>query len=453
MKGYNTLSDHDKSVMLEAIGVDRVEDLFSEIPNHLKLKRALNLPSAMSEWELESKLKKLSRLNVSTDEYMCFLGAGKYNHFVPAVIDAIVSRGEFLTSYTPYQPEMSQGLLQALYEYQLVLSKVTGLDVVNSSSYDGATAAADAAWVCCTINKDKKKRKILVAESLWRDYREVLDTYMQNRDVEVETVAYDKTTGTIDLVQLEHKLKTQEPAGFLFQSPNAFGVLENTEQVAKLCREQEVISSLSFNPLMSGLFKTPGEMGVDIVTGEGQPFGIHLNGGGSSLGIFSTKKEYRKYVPGRLIGKVTDIRGNLAYSLVFEDREQHVAREKSTNNICSNQALNAIRAGIFLAYVGERGLKHLATINAAKAKYLVDEISSLPNTRLAFSGHYFNEFVVVFSLNVETIIRKLLKKKIFAGINYQKAFSIDNALLVSVTEKLSIDDMNTFVTELRAVLK
>ena len=386
MKGYNTLSDYDKNVMLDAIGVDRVEDLFIDIPNNLRLERYLKLPKAMSEWELENKLKKLSRLNANTDEYMCFLGAGKYNHFVPAVIDTIVNRGEFLTSYTPYQPEMSQGLLQALYEYQLVLSKVTGLEVVNSSSYDGATAAADAAWVCCSINKNKKKKKVLVAESFWRDYREVLDTYMQNRGVEVETVAYDKITGRIDLFQLEHKLKTQEPAGFLFQSPNAFGVLEDTEQVAKLCREYEVISSLSFNPLMSGLFKTPGQMGVDIVTGEGQPFGIHLNAGGSSLGIFSTKKEYKKYVPGRLIGKVTDIRGNLAYSLVFEDREQHVAREKSTSNICSNQALNAIRAGVFLAYIGERGLKNLAAINAAKAEYLVKEICSLPNTRLAFSG-------------------------------------------------------------------
>lgn len=453
MKGYNTLSQEDKGIMLDAIGVDSVATLFSDIPNNLKLNRPLNLPRAISEWELESKLKNLSRLNNSTDEYMCFLGAGKYNHFVPAVIDAIVSRGEFLTSYTPYQPEMSQGLLQALYEYQSVLSKVTGLDVVNSSSYDGATAAADAAWVCCTINKDKKKRKILVSESLWRDYREVIDTYMKNRDVEVETVAYDKITGTIDLVQLESQLKTQEPAGFLFQSPNAFGVLENIEQVARICREKGVISSLSFNPLISGLFITPGEMGVDIVTGEGQPFGIHLNGGGSSLGIFSTKKEYRKYVPGRLIGKVTDIRGNLAYSLVFEDREQHVAREQSTNNICSNQALNAIRAGMFLAYVGERGLKNLATINAAKAKYLADKICSLPDTRLAFSGHYFNEFVIVFPLDVETIITKLLDKKIFAGINYQKYFSINNSLLVTVTEKLSIDDMNTFVSELRTVLK
>ncbi len=282
MRGYNTLSDNDKQEMLDEIGVSSISELFRHIPAELILSKDLDLPQAHSEWELEKRMLSLSRSNANTNEYISFLGAGKYNHCVPAVVDAIVNRGEFLTSYTPYQPEMSQGLLQTLFEYQMVVSKITGLDVVNSSSYDGATAMTDAAWMCCAI-KNLKEKVLLVAGNIWEEYREVLDTYMGNRNIEIITVDFDKQTGKIDQTDLEYKLKHCNASGFLFQSPNAFGVLEDCEQISDLCSAHEVISSVSINPMMMGLFKPPGAQGIDIVTGEGQPFGIHLNAGSDRI--------------------------------------------------------------------------------------------------------------------------------------------------------------------------
>lgn len=441
MHGYNTLSDCDKREMLDKIGVCSISDLFEDIPRVLRLNRLLDLPRPYSEWELENKMQKLAKENLSLDEYLCFLGAGKYNHSVPSLIDTIVNRGEFLTSYTPYQPEMSQGLLQALYEYQKTMSAITGLEVVNSSSYDGATAMADSAWVSCAI---KNKKCILVAENVWREYLEVLTTYMNNRNVEIVLVKFDELTGEIDYNDLAKKLNTKKASGFIFQSPNAFGVVEDIKRVSDLCKQADAISSVSINPIIHGILKTPGEQGVDIVTGEGQPLGMHLYAGGSSLGIFSTKKIYRKYVPGRLIGKVTDINGRAAYSLVFEDREQHVAREKATSNMCSNQALNAIRAGIYLAYVGEQGLTNIAKINADKAEYLLAKLVKIHGVKRRFSGIYFNEFVVSLPINTETVIAKMQNNKIFAGINYRGFFGLDNELLIAVTEKLSYEKLDDY---------
>lgn len=449
MRGYNTLSDDDKKIMLGIIGVDSIEDLFQSIPEELKLKRALDLPDACSEWELESKMQSLSQDNINTSDYLSFLGAGKYNHNVPSVISAIVNRGEFLTSYTPYQPEMSQGLLQALYEYQLVMSKITGLEVVNSSSYDGATAMTDAAWVCCSI---KNTKKILVAGNIWKEYREVLNTYMLNRNIEITAVDFNNKTGEILYSDLEEKLKINGISGFIFQSPNAFGVMEDMRRISTVCDTHNVLSSVSINPMAQGLFESPGKHGVDIVTGEGQPLGMHLNAGGSSLGIFSTRKKFRKYVPGRLIGKVTDIKGNLAYSLVFEDREQHVAREKATSNICSNQALNAIRAGIYLSYTGEMGFQNIAKINAAKAEYLLNKLLQIKGVEQRFSGNYFNEFVISLPVDVSVALKKMREKKIFGGVNYKGMFCLDNELLVSVTEKLSKDNLESFVDALKGAL-
>ncbi|MDM8564526.1 aminomethyl-transferring glycine dehydrogenase subunit GcvPA [Candidatus Halobeggiatoa sp. HSG11] len=452
MYGYNTLNNNDKKLMLKEIGLETINSLFQDIPEPIRMIRQLNLPQPYSEWALEKKLVNLAKNNIHTDEYFCFLGGGYYNHFVPAVVDAIVNRSEFLTSYTPYQPEMSQGLLQALYEYQLLMAKITGLPIVSSSSYDGATALADAALMCDSIQKENKNQKLLVAKSIWPQYLEVLKTYMSGRKIEIEMIDYDIKTGMLNFDELRNQIQQENPVGFLFQSPNAFGIIEDIAKVTNICNNAKVISVLSFNPLTIGLLKTPGELGVDIVTGEGQPLGIHLNAGGSSLGILSTHSKYRQYIPGRLIGKVKDIKGNPAYSLVFENREQHVAREKANTNICSNQALNSIKSAIFLSYVGETGFRKLAMLNYEKTQYLMNNLLKLKDVELVFNGMVFNEFVIKFPISVKIIIEKMLSKKIFAGIEYKNISEIENTLLISVTEKLDKGDLDYYISSLKEIL-
>lgn len=449
--GYNTLTPEARSNMLAEIGVGSIDDFFEKIPKEVRLKHKLNLPRPLQEWEIEQHMRELLSVNKTINSHKCFIGGGFYNHFIPKVIDAIVTRGEFLTSYTPYQPEMSQGLLQVLYEYQILISKLTGHNVVNSSCYDGGTALADAAWMTCLIN-DSRDNVILVQDSIWPQYQEILDTYMTSRNVELVRVPFDQNTGQMDLLALEQLMINHNPSGILIQSPNAFGVLEKVEKIASMAKDNDVISALSFNPLLSGLIKTPGELGIDIVTGEGQPLGLSLNAGGPSLGIFSTRERYRKYTPGRLVGMVTDIHGELAYSLVFEDREQHVAREKATSNICSNQALNAIRAAIYLASLGEKGLGYIANENFLKGKKLKKDLCSIPGVSDVFSGLTFNEFVVQLNKPVKEVISKMLNKGFFGGIEVDQSFGLSDAMLIAVTEKNSDEDLKEYVDCLKEVL-
>jgi glycine dehydrogenase subunit 1 len=394
----------------------------------------------------------LSQRNASVKTHNSFLGGGAYEHYIPAVIDTIANRGEFLTSYTPYQPEISQGLLQALAEYQTALSAVTGLPVVNGSCYDGATALADAAWTCCLIHSKDSRGELLLSDGIWPHYRDVVKTYMDGRNIILHPFATGGKTGQTDLAALDETLARLKPAGFLFQTPNALGVFEDVAAIAATCARHGVTSVCSYNPLASGIITPPGRLGVDIVTCDGQPLGLPLNAGGPSLGVYATRKEYRKYVPGRLIGKVTDINGNLAYALVYEDREQHVARERATSNICSNQALNAIRAVIFLASLGEHGFSRLATLNARKAHYLAEKLCSLKGVSRPFNGAFFNEFVITLPKPVEPVLRSLLAHGIFGGIDYSGRFGLEHALLVTATEVKSRAQMDAYVEALKKVL-
>ncbi len=288
MLSYNTLSDIDKKDMLGRIGAESIDELFDHIPDKLRFTKDLNIPEPHSEWALERKLRLISVKNETVDTMASFIGGGYYNHYIPSVVDAITQRGEYLTSYTPYQPEMSQGLLQALYEYQLIMAKWTGLPVVNSSCYDGSTALADAAWVTCVINAERGN-KVAIAQTIWPQYKQVLKTYLSGRSVSCDYVDFDRQTGQLDVLKLEQMFKEQKPAGFLFQSPNALGVIEDVESIAKLCIKYGVISAISINPLLIGVMNPPGRLGIDIVTAEAQTLGGGLNAGGSSLGIFSTK--------------------------------------------------------------------------------------------------------------------------------------------------------------------
>lgn len=450
--GYNTHRPEDKQAMLDDIGVASVDALFDAVPKSLRLARPLNVPEALTEWQLERHMHELAEKNATVKTHNSFLGGGAYDHYIPAVVDAIVNRGEFLTSYTPYQPEISQGLLQALHEYQQSLAVITGLPVVNGSCYDGATAFADSAWACCLISGKHARAELVVSAAIWPEYREVLDSYMDGRAVVRHTMPFDNKTGKIDGKKLDEMLAKVKPAGFLFQSPNAFGVVEDVEAIAKACARHGVISSCSFNPLAAGLFHSPGECGIDIVTCDGQPLGIPLSAGGPSLGVFATKREYRAYVPGRLIGKVTDINGNLAYALVYEDREQHVARERATSNICSNQALNALRAVIYLTSLGRQGFAKIATLNTRKAHYLAEKLAGIKGVTLAFDGAYFNEFIITLPKPASEVLAQLEKRRIFGGIDYSGKFGLQSALLICATEKKTRADMDAFADALGEVL-
>ncbi len=449
--GYNTHRPEDKRAMLQDIGVASMDALFDCVPKSLRLKSQLNVPDALPEWELERHMQALAAKNATVKTHNSFLGGGAYDHYIPAVVDALVSRGEFLTSYTPYQPEISQGLLQALHEYQQSLALITGLPVVNGSCYDGATAFADSAWACCLIS-GKHAQGILVSDAIWPQYRAVLDSYMDGRAVVRHAMPFDTKTGKIDVKKLDDMLARLKPAGFLFQSPNAFGIVEDIEAIAKSCARHGVISSCSFNPLAAGILRSPGECGIDIVTCDGQPLGIPLSAGGPSLGVFATKKEYRAYVPGRLIGKVTDINGNLAYALVYEDREQHVARERATSNICSNQALNALRAVIYLSSLGRQGLARIANLNTRKAHYLAEKLAGVKGIELAFIGAFFNEFIITLPKSAVEILKQLEARNIFGGVDYSGRFGLQHAILVCATEKKTRADMDAFAAALKEVL-
>jgi glycine dehydrogenase subunit 1 len=275
---------------------------------------------------------------------------------------------------------------------------------------------------------------------------------MEGRSAKLHTLPLDAKSGRIDIKTLDKMLADKKPAGFLFQTPNALGVLEDIKAIAEICARNNVVSVCSYNPLLSGLFTPPGNVGVDIVVCDGQVLGLPLSAGGPSLGVFATKKEYRKFVPGRLIGKVTDIRGNLAYALVYEDREQHVARERATSNICSNQALNALRAVIYLASLGEAGLEKIAALNVHKARYLAEELTTIPGVDRAFGGNFFNEFVITLPKPVKPVLQALQKEKIFAGLDYSGRFGLKNALLIAVTEVKSKTALDAFASALKKVL-
>ncbi len=426
----------DRDAMLTSMGLGSIDDLFTAIPKDLRFSRALDVPAAMSEWALDAHLRALADRNATTRTHLSFLGGGMYDHHVPAVVDAIASRGEFLTAYTPYQPEMSQGLLQALAEYQQAIGAITGLPVVNSSSYDGATALADAAWVgrqALAMKAGSGATPVVIAAAtLWPQHREVLGTYMYGRGVDLADLPCEAESGRVDLAALERLLAASSPAVVLVQSPNRFGVIEHVAKISEVCRRHGAITAVSWNPLLSGLLQVPGEQGADIVCGEGQPLGIPLCAGGPTLGFLACRKDLRRHMPGRLVGKVADIYGNPAYALVHEDREQHVAREKATSNICSNQALCSVRAAIYLSLLGDTGLRRLARIIAAKTQFLADALTRIPGVRRACGAPVFNEFLVTVPRSTETLAR-LLDGGILGGLD-GATLGRPGTILVAVTE-------------------
>jgi glycine dehydrogenase subunit 1 len=448
--GYNVHTSADIEAMLNVLGLSSVDELFGDVPPQVRLSRELDLPPALSEWELMRDVRAMSAMNATTLSHLNFLGGGAYEHYIPAVVDAIVSRGELLTAYTPYQPEMSQGLLQALFEFQVLVGRLLGRECVNCSVYDGATALAESCWMMCSA---RNLRRVVVAETVWKQYREVLDNYLGPRGVRVDCVAQDPDSGMIDLAALAGLVATGDVAGVAVQSPNALGIIENIESISRLCAPHGIMVAACVNPFLCGWLEAPGELGVDIVVCEGQSLGLPLSAGGPYVGIIACAKPLERYLPGRLVGRVHDLNGNLGYALVKEDREQHVARDKATSHICSNQALNAIRVAVYLSCLGESNFKLISRANVANAAQLRELLEALPGVRLLRSGAHFNELAVELPIDAKLFCDRMQETGIFAGIPLDKALAgHERGLLIAVTETKSRSDLEIYARHARACL-
>ncbi len=427
--------------LLAAIGVEHFEDLLENIPKKFLKKCRIDLPNPLSELETGKKLERMARKNNDTDTMVSFLGGGSYDHFIPAAVDFLISRSEFYTAYTPYQPEVSQGTLQSIYEYQSMICHLMDMEVANASLYDGATALAEAAVM--SVNKTRRN-KVLVSPLINANSLKVLDTYLKTKGIDIEFLA--ELEGRTDFSKLESILDDQV-AALLIQSPNFFGNIEDLKGIADLLHNNKSLLVLSMNPISLALLKTPGELGADIAVAEGQALGIHQSFGGPYLGIFAATKSLIRNIPGRIAGETVDVDGKRGYVLVLQTREQHIRRERATSNICTNQGLMALAAAIYLSLVGKNGLKQVAKLCMNNAHYLADKIASAPGYSLPYIEiPFFNEFVVETPKPAKEIIDAGLKEQLFAGIDLGE-FSPDwkNRLLVAVTEKRTQQEMDDFV--------
>ena len=442
MTRYIGLTDKDRQAMLWEIGVSDIRELFSDVPDSVLLKRKLNLPNPMSEMEVVKRLKFLAEKNTHTDQAVCFLGAGAYDHFIPANLGSLLSRQEFYTAYTPYQPEISQGTLQAIFEYQTMICQLTGMDVSNASMYDGATALTEAAMLEADVTR---RNEVLVAANIHPESLQVLRTYAQFRDLHVTTV--DCPEGQIDLKDLRGKLN-ENTAAVLLQNPNFFGIIEEVNRVAEVVHENNSLLIVSADPISLALLKSPGELGADIVVGEGQSLGNPLNFGGPYLGFFAAKEKWMRKMPGRIVGQTVDKEGRRGFVLTLQTREQHIRREKATSNICSNQGLNALAATMYLTFLGKDGIREVAELCLQKAHYTYDKLLSTGKFKPVFEKPFFKEFAVISQKPIDGLNQDLSEEGFIGGYPLERNFpDMKNGWLVSVTEKRTKDEIDAFVRE------
>ncbi|MCX5829394.1 MAG: aminomethyl-transferring glycine dehydrogenase subunit GcvPA [Deltaproteobacteria bacterium] len=429
----------DEQRMMQAIGIASLDDLFTDIPSRFLLKKALALPPGVSEMELTGLMEDLSDKNKLPA--MTLMGAGAYRHWIPSVVGHIISRSEFYTAYTPYQAEISQGILQAIYEYQTMIARLTGMQVANASMYDGATAMAEAAVLAA---KTLNRKKLVMANSVHPEYRQVVRTYAWANGYEVVETPF-AGTGQLDMDNLRQAVD-KDTAAVLIQSPNFFGVVENIAPVAAATREQGAFLVSGFTEATSlGILKPAGELGVDFVVGEGQAFGNPLNYGGPYLGIFASTDKFLRKIPGRLAGATVDKEGNRGFVLTLQTREQHIRRERATSNICTNEALCALAAAVYLVSLG-KNLKTIAELNVQKAQYLRSRLLALPGFSPALSGPVYNEFAVRCPDSV-SINQKLQDAGIIGGYELGRDYpEFQDCLLLCATEMLSRDDIDKVVT-------
>lgn len=441
---YIPNTKEDQEAMLETIGLSSMEELFSDIPKEVRLKRPLKLPRPLSEMELIQQLQAMSEQNADLDHYACFLGAGAYDHFVPAVVSHLIFRSEFYTSYTPYQAEISQGVLQALFEYQTMICELTGMEVSNASLYDGGSALAEAAMMAIRITK---RSTILVSSTIHPNYRAVLQTYLSGSQVKI--VDFPWTDGVSDLEALKNAL-TPDVAAVLIQSPNFFGCIEDLEAISLPVHEVQALFVVSADPISLGILEAPGRLGADVVVGEGQGLGNAINFGGPYLGFFATKKEYVRQMPGRLVGATVDAQGRVGYCLTLQTREQHIKRERATSNICTSESLNAIAAAVYLAAMGREGFKEVGRLCLQKAHEAQRQMIRIKSFQSAFAAPFFKEFVVKTRVASSKINEWLLKEKIIGGLDLGRFDArLKNHMLFCVTEKRTKEEIARLVRTLK----
>ena len=421
----------EQAEMLAALGIDSIDHLFDDIPDQFR-NPALDLPAPLSELEIQKELAGMAAKNRPLGSGPSFLGAGSYDHFIPAIIKPLITRGEFITAYTPYQAEASQGTLQVIYEFQTLVCNLYGMEVANAGMYDGATSLAEAALMACRVTK---REKVALADSISPAYSAVIRTYCQSQDIAVETL--DPSSPELG----------EETACIVLQYPNYFGYIEDLQNLVDAAHAQGALAVVSTDPTAMGMFQTPGHYGADIVTGDGQPLGIPSSYGGPYVGLFATKQEYIRQMPSRLSGRTLDKNGKTGYVLTLQTREQHIRRERATSNICTNEALYALAATIYLAAMGKQGLRQVAELCYHKAHYAAAKISELPGYSLPIDGPFFQEFVVQCPSSPAEINRELMEQNILGGLDVSD--QVTNGMLLCVTEMNSQEDIDALVAALR----
>ena len=437
-------TDEQRRAMLATVGVSSLDDLFADIPPAYRL-AGLNLPEGLSESEAYDRLHELSRRNAV--QLVCFLGGGFYDHFIPAAVDAIASRSEFYTAYTPYQPEASQGTLQAIFEYQSAICRLTGLEVANASLYDGGTALYEAAMMALRITG---RNKILLDSGVNPIYRNMLHGYTRNLSIEFSEI--ETAHGQSDRARIAAALDT-ETAAIILQNPNFFGAVDDFSDIVELAHARGCLALVSAYPIALGLLKCPGRMGADIVTGEGQSLGLPLSFGGPYLGFMATRRQHVRRMPGRLVGLTADRLGRRSFVLALQAREQHIRREKATSNICTNEALCALRAVTYLALLGKQGLAEVAALCARKAEYAKTRLGAIPGVAVKKSAPTFNEFTLELPRDAGEVVSRLIDKGFAAGFPLGRYYrGMENYLLVAVTEKRTREEIGRFAEALESVL-
>jgi len=429
--------------MLGVIGAASIEDLLVRIPAKARLSRPLNLPSAMAEMDLVRHLRGIAARNASAEDFACFLGAGSYDHSVPSPINHLISRGEFFTAYTPYQPEASQGTLRTIFEYQTMIAELTGMDVANASLYDGASSLAEGVLMAHAVTG---RDGIVLSRGVNPLYRQVVETYVEGPSLRISSAAL--ADGVTDGDALR-KAVTEKTAAVVVQYPNFFGCLEDVKGAAEIAHAAGALLIVVADPVNLGLLEPPGALGADLVVGEGQGLGVPMSFGGPNLGVFAAKQELVRRMPGRLVGATVDLDGQRGFVLTLQTREQHIRREKATSNICTNVALCALMATIYVSVMGKRGIRKVGELSVAKAHYAATAFSKIPGVRLRFGAPFFKEFTLQLPKAPDRVVKRLAKERILAGLPL-KPFDrqYKDCLLVAVTEKRTREEIDAYAAAL-----
>ncbi|MET3658422.1 aminomethyl-transferring glycine dehydrogenase subunit GcvPA [Sporosarcina psychrophila] len=442
---YIPMTETDRDEMMKTIGITSVDELFEDIPEKVRFKGEYNIKKAKSESSLTKELSKLAAKNADARTYASFLGAGVYDHYKPIIVDHVISRSEFYTAYTPYQPEISQGELQAIFEFQTMICELTGMDLANSSMYDGGTALAEAGTLA---SGHTRRKKLLISETVNPESRDVVLSYASGQYIEVVTIP--QKDGVTDMAKLE-EMMDEDTAAVLVQYPNFFGQIEDIQKIGKIAHAKGGLFVVSSNPLALGILTPPGKLGADITVGDAQPFGIPESFGGPHCGYFAVTKKLMRKVPGRLVGETTDDEGRRGYVLTLQAREQHIRRDKATSNICSNQALNALAASVAMTALGKIGAQEIAYQNIVKTRY-AKETFEKAGFDVKFSGSHFNEIVVDCKRSVKEVNANLFTKGIIGGYDLGLTYpEFANHALIAVTEQRTKEEIDALVQEMEAL--